>query len=73
MVYLVIGLVSVIGLYIAWASIQEAKAIKDKNSALLEEEYRQNQFAIEQYNRNKDPQLHVKTIEELKEKLKQDE
>ena len=73
MVYLVIGLVSVIGLYIAWASVQEAKAIKDKNSALLEEEYRQNQFAIEQYNRNKDIRLHVKTIEELREKLKQDE
>ena len=73
MVYLVIGLVSVIGLYIAWASIQEAKAIKDKNSALLEEEYRQNQFAIEQYNRNKPSQLHVKTIEELKEKLKENE
>ena len=73
MVYLVIGLVSVIGLYIAWASVQEAKAIKDKNSALLEEEYRQNQFAIEQYNRNKPSQLHVKTIEELKEKLKENE
>ena len=71
MVYLVIGLVSVIGLYIAWASVQEAKAIKDKNSALLEEEYRQNQFAIEQYNRNKPSQLHVKTIEELKEKLEE--
>ena len=71
MVYLVIGLVSVIGLYIAWAAAQEAKAIKDKNSALLEEEYRQNQFAIEQYNRNKPSQLHVKTIEELKEKLEE--
>ena len=73
MVYLVIGLVCTIGLYIAWASIKEAKAIKDKNSALLEKEYRQNQFAIEQYNRNKDIRLHVKTIEELREKLKQND
>ena len=34
MVYLVLGLVSAIGLYIAWAAAQEAKAIKDKNSTL---------------------------------------
>ena len=73
MVYIVIGLICAIALYIAWASIKEAKAIKDKNSALLEKEYRQNQFALEQYNRNIPFQLHIKTIEELREKLKQDE
>ena len=69
MVYVVIGVICIISLYVAWASIKEAKAIKAKNSALLEKEYRQNQFAIEQYNRNRPFQLHVKTIKELKEKL----
>ena len=71
MVYIVVGLISTIGLYIAWASIKEAKAVRDKNSALLEKKYRQNQFEIEQYNRNRPFQLHVKTIEELKEKLEE--
>ena len=65
MVYVVITVFCTIVLFIAWTSVKEAEIIKE------EEERRQNQFAIEQYNRNRPAKLHVKTIEELKEKLEE--
>ena len=70
MMYIVILVVCTIILFAAWTAMKEAELIEEQNSAILEEENRQNRFAIEQYNRNRPVKLHVKTIEELKEKLK---
>jgi hypothetical protein len=64
--YTVLGIVCIIALYVIWATIKEKKAIK-------EEEYRQNRFAIEQYNRNRSFKTQIKTIEELRKKLEKNE
>jgi len=69
--YIVFTIVCAIIFYIAWVSVKEANAIKNETSKTLENAYRQNQFAIEQYNRNRPVQMHVKTIEELRKKLEQ--
>jgi len=73
MSYVVVGVICLVIFYVAWESVKEAKAIKDENAKALEEEYRQNRFAIEQYNRNKPARLHVKTIEQLRKKLEKND
>ena len=66
MIYIVLGIICTVSLYIIWAAIKEKEMIKEL-------EHRQDQFAIEQYNRNRPAKLHVKTIEELQKKMKKDE